>query len=337
MPAPTEPRPSAPPPFARQGFSLADVTDRSPEAHAQVSARVASMRYGALYVPPSVEGSLLRPGTDGGGEWGGAAWDAESGLLYVNANEAPAVLQMVQLPENSEGACTAMAQGYVFACSACHGLDMRGDGASVPSLVDVGERLGPLAIYRILRDGRGRMPGMGGLLEWWQGAALAWWVYSARESDAPIHWAAPDSKNPRFGQAGYQNLLDADGVPGVKPPWGTLTAIDLNAGTHRWQIPLGDYPETLSEGRRGLGAQNYGGPVVTAGGLLFLAATPDERLRAFDKTTGALLWEAPLPAAGFATPATYEANGRQFVVIAAGGGKLRRPSGSRYVAFALPK
>jgi quinoprotein glucose dehydrogenase len=116
-----------------------------------------------------------------------------------------------------------------------------------------------------------------------------------------------------------------------------LTAIDLQTGEHRWQIPIGDYPAMLAEGRSGLGAENYGGPVVTAGGLLFIAATPDRRLRAFDQETGRLLWEDELPFAGFATPSVYEADGRQFVVIAAGGGKLQQESGDAYVAYALPR
>ena len=119
--------------------------------------------------------------------------------------------------------------------------------------------------------------------------------------------------------------------------WGTLSAIDLARGEIAWQVPLGEIPELAAQGLGGTGSENYGGPVVTAGGLVFIAAAMDAKLRAFDKRTGALLWEAPLPAAGFATPAVYEAGGRQFVVVAAGGGKLGRPSGDRYVAFALPE
>ncbi|MCP5065878.1 MAG: PQQ-binding-like beta-propeller repeat protein, partial [bacterium] len=337
VPAPSQPQPTRPPPFVRQQFSLDTVTDYSPEARAQVISRLENMRYGPLYGPASLEGTVSLPGLDGGAEWGGGAWDAETGLLFVNANDVPWVLRMVQLGEDTGSLSEQVAQGYLYLCGACHGLDMQGDAGAVPSLIDVDERLGLLELYRLIRDGRGRMPGLGGTLEWWQNAAITWWVYNARPEDVPANWAQSAGDSQRFGNAGYQKLLDANGLPGAEPPWGTLTALDLSAGRIRWQIPLGDYAQVREAGRSGLGAENYGGAVVTAGGLLFLAATPDERIRAFDKRTGEVLWEAELPASGFATPATYEANGRQFVVIAAGGGKLGRPSGSQYLAFALPE
>jgi len=336
-PAVSQPLPTRPPAFVRQHFSLDSVTDRSPEAANSVTSRLEGVHFGPLYTPPSLGGTVAFPGLDGGAEWGGGAWDAETGLLFVNANDVPWILRMVQFGDEADSLSAQIAQGYLYQCSACHGLDMSGDGGPIPSLVDIDERLGFLDLYRLIRDGRGRMPGQAGTLEWWQSAAIAWWVYYAEEEDVPSNWAQNAGDSKRFGNAGYQKLLDADGLPGSKPPWGTLTALDLSAGEIRWQVPLGDYPKILEAGRRGLGAENYGGAVVTTGGLLFLAATPDERFRAFDKLTGNVLWEAELPASGFATPATYEAGGRQFVVIAAGGGKLGRPSGSHYIAFALPE
>ncbi len=335
--AASQPLPTRPPPVVRQHFSLESITDRSPEARAWVEAKLEGVRYGPLYTPLGIEGAIAFPGLDGGAEWGGGAWDAETGLLFVNANDIPWLMRMLRLPEESDGVRDQMAQGYLFGCASCHGIDMRGDGTSVPSLLGIDERMGFLDLYRLVRDGRGRMPGLGGRFEWWQNAAIAWWVYTAEEEDVPSNWARRAGDSLRFGNAGYQKLVDPDGLPGVKPPWGTLSAIDLATGEIRWQIPLGDYAKARELGLSGLGAESYGGPVVTAGGLLFIAATPDERIRAFEKTTGELLWEAELPASGFATPATYEADGRQFVVIAAGGGKLDRPSGSHYLAFALPR
>jgi len=187
------------------------------------------------------------------------------------------------------------------------------------------------------------MPGMGGLLPWISLPPLLWYLHGPDAADAAPPAARNDESERKLGfflrymNVGWQKLLDPEGYPAVKPPWGTLTALDLAAGELVWQVPLGEIPELAAQGLRGTGAENYGGPVVSAGGLVFIAAALDAKLRAFDKRSGELLWEAPLPAAGFATPAVYEAGGRQFVVVAAGGGKLGRPPGDRWVAFALPE
>lgn len=140
-----------------------------------------------------------------------------------------------------------------------------------------------------------------------------------------------------YGHLGYPRLLDHEGYPGVKPPWGLLTAVDLRRGTFRWQVPLGEFEELTARGIPPTGTENFGGTIVTAGGLVFIAGTMDERFRAFDKETGEVLWEYQLPAGGYATPCTYAADGRQYVVIACGGGgKLGTPAGNEFFAFALP-
>lgn len=330
--AASQPEPVAPPPFVRQTLSEADLSTRTPEIADALRAEWARLRTGARWIPPSTEGSVMVPGIDGGAEWGGAAWDAASQTLFVNANQVASILQVVESAGDEALSDTA----YLGLCASCHGLDLEGDGRNVPSLIGVDERMGFFEFHAILRDGRGRMPPVAAFMPWWQRYPVAWMLYGLEAEDAPIHWRERSGER-RFLNAGYRNLTDADGLPGTQPPWGTLTAIDLARGTHRWQIPFGDYPEILAEGGGGLGAENYGGPVVTAGGLLFVAATPDARVRAFDAATGALLFEDTLPFAGFATPAVYEAGGRQYVVIAAGGGKLGQPSGDAYVAYALPE
>jgi quinoprotein glucose dehydrogenase len=187
------------------------------------------------------------------------------------------------------------------------------------------------------------MPGIGSLLPFAAMPPLLWYLHAPEALDGGAPAARTDEAQRTLGvflrymNVGWQKLLDPQGYPASKPPWGTLTAIDLARGELVWQVPLGEIPELAAQGLTNTGAENYGGPVVTAGGLVFIAAALDAKLRAFDKRTGELRFEAPLPAAGFATPAVYEADGRQFVVVAAGGGKLGRPPGDRYVAFALPK
>jgi quinoprotein glucose dehydrogenase len=139
-----------------------------------------------------------------------------------------------------------------------------------------------------------------------------------------------------YQHTGYNRWYDRDGYPVSAPPWGTLTAIDLNTGRHRWQVPLGEYEELTRKGIPPTGTDNYGGPLVTGSGLLFIAASKDAQLRALDKKTGKTLWQSALPTPGYATPATYSVGGTQYIVIACGGGKLKSPSGDQYVAFALP-
>lgn len=149
---------------------------------------------------------------------------------------------------------------------------------------------------------------------------------------------APQGAKYRYGHKGYFRFLDQDGYPAIKPPWGVLNAVDLNTGEFVWRVPLGEHPELTKRGVPPTGTENFGGTIVTAGGLVFIGGTIDEMFHAFDKTSGELLWQHKLPAGGFATPCTYRAGGRQFVVIAAGGaGKLGTTPGDSFVAFALPQ
>jgi quinoprotein glucose dehydrogenase len=159
-----------------------------------------------------------------------------------------------------------------------------------------------------------------------------------RTSEQEVTSAVSPADTPQYRFTGFHKFLDPGGYPAVVPPWGTLNAIDLNTGRYLWKVPLGEYPELVAKGVRNTGTENYGGPIVTAGGVVFIGATIyDRKIRAFDSSTGLLLWSSVLPYAGNATPATYMLHGRQYVVIAASGARdPAGPQGAAYVAFALP-
>jgi quinoprotein glucose dehydrogenase len=213
---------------------------------------------------------------------------------------------------------------------------MTGSPPAMPSLIGVGARLTAARIGATIKNGKGRMPGFPNLSDD-EASALIGYLTSGENKEMASSGETLLAMKYRF--TGYRKFLDAEGYPAIAPPWGTLNAINLNTGEYVWKIPLGEYPELAAAGMKNTGTENYGGPVVTAGGLIFIGATNfDKKFRAFDRATGELLWEFTLPFAGNATPATYEVNGRQFVVIAAGGGKdPKSKPGGVYVAFALPK
>ena len=329
-----QPLPTKPPPFARQHFTEDLVTDRTPAAHDAVLQRLRTLRSTGQFEPPSLGGTVIFPGFDGGGEWGGAAFDQTSGLLYVNANEMAWIMKLVERT-NKPGARATGQTAYVQRCAGCHRADRQGTPPEFPSLIGIGERHSIADIENVIRKGNGRMPGFA-YLPAAEIAAITRFIANSEDKEIALPAAAATAIDQKYRFDGYTKILDPDGYPAVKPPWGTLNAIDLNKGEIAWKIPFGEFPELVD--RMGItGSENYGGPVVTAGGLLFIGATThDRKFRAFDKATGQLLWQTELPAGGNATPATYEVNGRQYVVIAAGGGKSGAPSGGSYVAFALP-
>ena len=329
----TQPLPTKPAPFARQALTADMLTDRTPEAHAAVLERFRKVRSAGQFIPPSTDGTIVFPGFDGGGEWGGPAFDPTTGILYVNSNEMAWILRLV--PRESDQPRSGKAL-YLNECSSCHRPDMAGSPPEFPSLQHISDKLDEGDVRSILRQGAGRMPSFARLSAAEMNAVVNYVVYGQDNALA----ATEDKPSPieqRFRIDGYNKFLDPDGYPAVKPPWGMLSAINLNTGEYVWKMPFGEYPALAAQGMRNTGSENYGGGVVTAGGLLFIAATNyDKKMHAFDKATGKLLWEADLPAAGNATPAVYELNGKQYIVIACGGGKTKDPSGSQYVAFALP-
>lgn len=336
---PTQPFPLKPAPFVRHQFTEAEITDISPDAHAAVKAKVQGARMGSIYTPPGTEGVVQFPGTRGGAEWGGASFDPLTGILYVNANEMPMLIKMKQEEDGVETGLLASAGSRIYNrnnCATCHGTDRAGT-AAFPSLLNVTERQTEQQLAGLFKTGRGQMPAFPNLSEEEVEALIAFLADSKQVGGLTLaETNKGDATNYRYVHDGWNVLMDANGYPGVKPPWGTLNAIDLNDGEILWQVPLGEHPELTASGVPPTGTFNLGGSVVTAGGLLFIGATTDEKFRAFDKETGKQLWEYTLPAGGYATPSTYQVNGHQYLVIAAGGGgKAGTASGDSYIAFKL--
>jgi quinoprotein glucose dehydrogenase len=347
----TQPFPTGMPVYARQSLTEKELnTLVSDSSYAEIRKRLAGYLSGRLFIPPSKAGTVIFPGFDGGAEWGGPAFDPSTGLLYVNANEMPWVLTMVDSRKEfmdvfeaagGPGKWTAGKEGralYEANCVVCHGKDRKG-GGNFPSLVNAANKYNEEQFLDLINSGRRMMPAFKQLSEFEKKMLAIYVLNKKKEMNGPGLEPDKEKADPYFHlpyhATGYNKFLTKEGYPAVAPPWGTLTAIDLSKGTIVWRDTLGDYPELKARGIHS-GTENYGGPVVTAGGLLFIAATSDAKIRAFNKRTGQLLWEGDLPAAGFATPSVYAVDGREYVVIACGGGKLRKRSGDSYVAFALP-
>jgi quinoprotein glucose dehydrogenase len=328
--------PLEPPPYARQQVTSEMLTNRTPQAHAAVLEQFKNLNSGPQFTPPSFKGTIIFPGFDGGGEWGGAAWDPETGIAYINSNEMAWILRLV--PRSLGAGAMTGSTLYRQNCSGCHRLDMKGSPPEFPSLVNIASKLNHDQVREMVLHGGGRMPGFAHLGD---GAVNVITDYLISGKDVRLdgveHPKTTAFSPLKYGIDGYNRWLDPEGYPAIAPPWGTLNAINLNTKTYVWQKPFGEFPALAAQGIRDTGSENYGGSVVTASGLLFIAATNhDHKIRAFDKADGKLLWESTLPAAGNATPAVYEANGREYVVIGAGGGKWGEASGGSYVAFALP-
>ncbi|MDA0350333.1 MAG: PQQ-binding-like beta-propeller repeat protein [Verrucomicrobia bacterium] len=333
---PTQPLPTKPEPFARQVLGYDLLNDLFPDQRKELQDRFIRLRPHMPFTPPSVQGTLIFPGFDGAAEWGGQAVDP-NGILYVNSNEMPWILTMV----NAAGGATNGERVFLQMCSACHGQDRLGSenqGTTIPPLTleKLAEKqLDPAAVTEKIKKGAGIMPSFGFLAEKDLDAVIKY-LFEEAESGSVDRQSGQTTIATSYGHTGYNKWKTANDYPAVKPPWGTLNAIDLNTGEYVWKTTLGEFEELTAQGIPPTGTENYGGPVITAGGVLFIGASLDEHFRAFDMSTGKELFKSKLPAAGYATPATYAVNGKQYIVIACGGGKLGTQSGDAYVAFSLP-
>jgi quinoprotein glucose dehydrogenase len=331
--SPYQPDVQIPEPFVRQEFTLADVTNISPESHATIMKKYVDGANLGWFVPFEENKPSVYFGIHGGAEWTGAAVDPQ-GRLYVTANEFPWKEQVNRIASDTDVVLSPQAaQGksvFMLNCAPCHGAQLQGNGM-VPSLVALNMRLNESGFRQILAHGRKAMPPQPRLSE--QNIRdLVAFLLPDRDG-AAINAAGPG----RWADMGYTEVVDDHQYPGCTPPWGTLDCIDLNTGRILWKVPLGEYPELTARGIPKTGTRNFGGATVTAGRVVFASGTVDNKIRAFDADNGDELWSAPLPLHGTAPPAVYEAKGREFVVLpATGGGKLGGVTGDSWVAFALP-
>ena len=331
---PTQPVPLLPPPLVRQGMTEADVTNRTPEARRHVLEQFRRYVSGPLYTPPTLQGTITLPGHLGGSEWHGGSFDPALSILYVNTNELPTINRLRPVHWQPDGVQLSPAQFgrllYERTCLSCHGAEGQGAPPLVPPLRPLQRT--EEEVRTVVLQGRNSMPAFTYLRPPELNALVAF-LKSAPER-LP---AVPESAGlPRYSIDGYPTFRDHEGYPAIAPPWGTLSAIDLVRGEILWKVPLGEYPELAAQGVRNTGTPNYGGAVATAGGVIFIAATADEKIRAFETHSGRMLWEWQLPAGGYATPSLYLLDGRQYVVISAGGGgKNATRSGDSIIAFAL--
>jgi quinoprotein glucose dehydrogenase len=341
---PTQPFPVKPLPLCRQFFDSSMITDISPEAHDSAMRAARKYEWGNIYLPPSLRGIIMFPGIRGGAEWSGACVDMNTGIMYVGINDIPNIVELKEYESDIEREVSGLPMIeagkviYKKNCGVCHGDDRKGN-QTFPPLLQIEERLKAADVKSILQKPKGLMPSFKSLPDQDKEAIITFLfkrkdkrTYEAGKRDT----GSKDSMK-RYVLKDYIHLKDHEGYPGVKPPWGTLNAVNLNTGELEWKVPLGEFPALAAKGHRNTGTQLFGGGIVTAGGLIFIGASQDEKFRAIDKTTGKTVWEYQLPSGGYATPATYQVDGKQYVVIAAGGGgRQMTKAGDYYIAFALP-
>ena len=340
---PTQPIPQLPEPFVRQTFTEEDLNPYLPDSSLnKLKKDLQGYHYGNMFLPTGKFTTVIFPGYDGGTDWGGPSFDPETGYFYVNANEMGWLLTLVDVkptPPKKETNGEAGQRLYTQNCMRCHGPDRKGTG-NYPSLIDINKKYGLDSLLYLINNGRRMMPALNHL-DNAEKKAIASFILDMKKEQLinfiPPSRAADTFRTLPYAMTGYNKFLSPEGYPAIGPPWGTLNAINLSTGELVWKTTLGEYPELKAKGIPPTGTENYGGSVVTAGGLVFIAAAKDGKIRAFNKYNGKLLWEYELPAPGYATPAVYHINGKQFLVIACGGGKLDTKSGDSYIAFALPE
>jgi quinoprotein glucose dehydrogenase len=352
---PTQPYVLKPKPYSKQTFSVDDLSHFSDSTHDSTVRYFKSLRYDGLFTPPSVRGTFVYPGTIGGSEWGGAAYDPESSIIYLKSNESPEISKLVKIEKEIPGQNNNdPAKGreiYMTYCAVCHKANLKGEEPLYPSLVALHKRLTEDQALTRIREGAGKMPPFKAILGSKEKALIAFLFEKNRRERTQKDYDVEemkrnlsilgdssgkksDTNDVYINVAAYAIMRDADGNPFIKAPWATLNAIDLNTGEYVWTVPAGNNDKLRKKGDPPTGATGSPGPIVTKGGLVFLGGSRDHRFQAYDKDNGKILWDLILPGTATSIAGTYMSKGKQYIAISVAGNE-EHSSGS-VMTFALP-
>lgn len=336
----TQPFPIKPAPFVRQSMTEEDLNHFSDADYKAILKTFRSVRYEGLFTPPDLKGTLSLPATRGGTNWGGSAYDPETGYLYIRGNNLPEIQTMVDADKHFAAQNNTRFElgkvTYQKHCVACHGSEKQGMMADVPTLVNLKERLSEHETLRKIQQGGGKMPGYKGVLTAQEESGIIAFLFDMKDAviDDPQISEGEEKATRYMNITPYRTWSDPSGNPALKAPWATLNALNLSTGEYEWQIPLGNDEKLQEPGEPHTGLLGRSGPMATAGGLVFISGAADKKLWAFDKKTGELVWETTLPSANNANVCSYAINGKQYIALSVGG-TAENPSGS-IMAFALP-
>lgn len=336
----TQPFPVKPKAFVRQSMTEADLNNYSDTDHEAILKTFRSVRFEGLFTPPDLKGTLSIPATRGGANWGGGAFDPSTNYLYIRGNNLPEIQTIVDADKHFAAQNNTRFElgrvTYEKHCVACHGAEKKGITPDVPSLVGLKDRLTENETLEKIRQGGGKMPGYKGVITASEERGIMAFLYENQNTTIEVaEDNSSDTKPTRYMNiTPYRTWSDPSGNPALKTPWATLNALNLSTGEYAWQIPLGNDEKLQEEGGPLTGLLGRSGPMVTAGGLVFISGAADQKLWAFDKMTGDLIWETTLPAANNANVCTYAIEGKQYLALSVGGTE-ENPAGS-IMAFTLP-